>query len=120
VARRTTALERNEHGTVAAYRAGCRCGRCRAARSRYARRRWAVDAVRRTGSCRWKVDAAPTLAHLERLRAAGWTLRAVAGEADVPYPTLISIRQGYRRGTSRCWNTVADAVAALEPDDGRS
>lgn len=117
MARRATALERDEHGTAAAYRCGCRCPQCRAARSRYARRQWAVAQLRSTGSCRWKVDAAPLLAHLERLRSAGWRLRDIAAAADVPYPTLISIRQGYRRGTSKCWNTVADAVRAIDPAD---
>jgi hypothetical protein len=117
VERRTTALKRGEHG-IRAYACGCRCPRCRAARSRYARQRWAVAAIVRTGSARWKVDATPVRARLDELRAAGWTLKEVARAVDVPYPTLISIRQGHNRGTARCWNTVADAVAGLDPSSG--
>jgi hypothetical protein len=63
----------------------------------------------------WKVPSARVLDHLDVLLAAGWTLQRVAREADVPYPTLQSIRQGSRRGTSQCWNTVADRVLELEP-----
>jgi hypothetical protein len=111
---RTTALERNEHGTHTSYACGCRCSKCRAAQSRYARERWAVAAVMRGAEPHWKVDAGRVLEHLEVLMAAGWTLKDIAVAVDVPRPTLISIRQGFRRGTSKCWNTVADRVLELE------
>jgi hypothetical protein len=118
---RTTALERGEHGSHRAYQCGCRCPRCKSAQSRYSRRRWAVAAVVRGAAPHWKVDAGPTLARLDELRAAGWTLREISRVAEIPYPTLISIRQGHRRGTSQCWNTVAAAIAELErgPDPRR-
>jgi hypothetical protein len=63
----------------------------------------------------WKVPSRRVIERLDALMAAGWTLRKIARAADVPYPTLESIRQGSRRGTSKCWNTVADRVFELEP-----
>jgi hypothetical protein len=114
--RRTTALERGEHGSHTAYALGCRCPPCRRAQSRYARTRWAAASVARTGSARWKVDAGPLVVQLDALKAAGWRLYEVAAAADVPRPTLVSVRQAYRRRRRRrCWNTTAAAVLALDP-----
>jgi hypothetical protein len=113
---RTTALERGEHGTVAAWSAGCRCRSCRKARYRYARAWWSAKNILRGAEARWKVDARPVAAHLEALRAAGWRLRDVAAVSGVPYATLLSIRKADRRGAGpRCMSTTAERVLALDP-----
>jgi hypothetical protein len=110
---RTTALERQEHGQRRTYQCGCRCAGCRRAQSDYARTRWAVQSVLRTGSARWKVDSEPVLGHLDVLLASGWTQREIAARAGVPLGTLRSLR-GRRRRKPRTWNTVSDAVLALD------
>jgi hypothetical protein len=102
-------------GSHTAYAAGCRRSKCRSAQSRYARTRWATTAVLQGREAHWKVPSTRVLKHLDVLIERGWTLRKISVITEIPYPTLVSIRQGYRRGTSHCWNTVADRVLGLEP-----
>jgi hypothetical protein len=76
--------------------------------------RWATAELERTGSARWKIDAGPTIAYLDRLLVSGWTLADIAARADVGLGTLKGLRwRRHRR--PRCWNTIAGAVRALEP-----
>lgn len=107
---RSTAAERGEHGTVAAYNGGCRCARCvRARRGRW-RELQVARKVMRGREPVFKVSTARVWSHVGRLREAGWSVAGIARAAGVCEASV------WRLGrAAKCWNLVADAVLALQP-----
>lgn len=106
---------RFEHGTVSGYRNhGCGCEPCRAAHRR-AVKAWRVRSrADHNGvpSIRTTVDAAPVVAHLQRLAASGYTLREVSRETGVHRATVQRIAAGHR---NRVHASVAVQLLALGP-----
>jgi hypothetical protein len=107
---RSTAAERGEHGTVAAYNGGCRCSKCvRAKRARW-RETSAARKVLAGREAVFKVSTTRAWRHVGELRGAGWSVASIARAAGVCEATV------WRLGRAeRCWNLVAAAVLALEP-----
>jgi hypothetical protein len=77
------AAERGDHGTTAAYAVGCHCERCTNAARASERARRAELAVLNGRQPRYRVDTAAISGHVAALRAAGWTLRAIAVTAGL-------------------------------------
>jgi len=105
---RSTAVERDEHGTLAGYGAGCRCPRCRRARNLYDRTYRAARAVVAGREAIWMVDTGPVRAHIVLLRADGWSVAQIAGKAAVSEMTVRRVMSA-----RRCWSSVAAAICAL-------
>ena len=68
----------------------CQHPACRDYRARY-RKRWQYD--RAHGHHRL-TDAAPAQAHIAALRAAGWSIRSIAGQADLSPTTVSRVARG--------------------------
>ena len=87
----------HRHGTRACYVLDkCRCEPCAAANAATERQRARLSAYGR-----WQpyVDAAPTRAHVEKLRAAGMGLKQVAAVSGVPHGGIAKLMYGEpRRG----------------------
>jgi hypothetical protein len=88
-----------------------RCGHpdCKAATTRY-RKRWVLDKSR--GNYR-TTSADEVRLHLASLAGAGWTLRAIAGAADVSPQVISHLKDGQRSVTKR----IAAAILAVSVDD---
>lgn len=90
------------HGTRTGYSLhGCKCDRCLAAHAAYNREY-------KQGVRRW-TDAAPAGAHINALRAEGWTLAALARHTGYHVQTLRNIALGKTRRTQKA--TVEDILS---------
>ena len=114
---RPTALDAGRHGQLAAYRAGCRCPRCVAAQRDYHRAWRAANKLLHQRPAVWKVAAGPTRRLLLELRAAGWSLHAIATAGGIAETT---VRRALDRSTSRVWSTTAAAVREVAELRGES
>jgi hypothetical protein len=112
-------LDRGEHGTRAAYDAGCRCGDCVDARRAQWRVSRAVRVVEATGQVRWLVPIGRTARHLVQLLDDGWALEDVAVKAECSVSSLQRILTAYRRRPPRTWNTIERSVLAIPATDRR-
>jgi hypothetical protein len=101
------AVDRGEHGTPAAYAVGCRCRACVEAARASERARRAELAVLYGRQPRYRVDAAAMAGHVAALRAAGWTLRAIADTAGL---NVEAFRRCLRVGRTDA-RTVAKVLA---------
>lgn len=108
-----TALERGEHGTAAWYQ-GCRCPICMSAyraKVNAAYRRTLIDRAALYGpSPKRFVSVKPVRARIAELRAAGWTLRAIAKAAGVHEESVRAIATGEGR---RCRAYMAEAILGV-------
>jgi hypothetical protein len=91
------------HGTLARYTAGCSCFDCCEAKNAYQR------AYRVLGGNRL-ADAEPMRLHIERLKRAGWSDRAIAEQAAISHNTVRYVRTGRR---VRVRQESVDAVLTL-------
>ena len=104
---RPTAAEADRHGELACFRSGCRCSGCITAQRRYFVAWRASRKILDGRPAIWLVPAGPTRRLLLELRAAGWTLHAIAQEAGIAETT---VRRAAAPGTQRIWSTTAAAV----------
>jgi hypothetical protein len=102
--------DREEHGSLGCFRAGCRCPSCRAARRDYDRLWYATRQALRSGIVNRRVSAHRTAQALEALRSAGWSWPKIAAESGFSIPALESIRRHPER---RCWSSLEAAVLSI-------
>ena len=113
---RSTAAERDEHGSLAGGQGGCRCDRCHSAFRRYHRRRYATVQVLRGNPINRRVPITRAAEQLEVLHAAGWRTGKIAAEAGCSPATIMRITRQHRRGVrARCWLVVERSVLAIVP-----
>lgn len=105
------------HGTYAGYRRTCRCDPCTVAARAYETRR-----RRQTVYGRWQpyVPAAPVVAHIHTLRAAGLTNKTIAARAGISVGPLRRMLYGSPgRGelpSTRLRPQTARAILQVQPD----
>lgn len=100
---------RHDHGTTGGYFVDrCRCDQCSEAARIYRKRaKWRAH-TGRSGL----IDAAPTIAHVERLIAAGWTINQV-GERSGVNPAHIGYIIGRSSKTDRAKKVYRKTAAAI-------
>jgi hypothetical protein len=107
---RATAADRDEHGTLARYRCGCRCPSCRTAQRDYYRVWRAARKLLDGLDPEWRVPAGPVRRRVDALQAAGLSLLEIARRAGVHQSTVYRVR---RRSTRRVDASTAHAIAAV-------
>lgn len=100
------------HGTITAYNKGCRCGDCRRANA-VKKERWKLRT--RHGAAPVFVDAQPVIAHIEALKASGWTYRDVSREIGRHPRAVAHILQWHNRGQRFVRRDTAAAILAIDP-----
>ena len=111
---RSTAVERDEHGTLARYTSwGCRCPKCRRARNRYDREWRAVNAAIDGREVRRRVPVSATAQAIRSLRAAGWSMLAIAEAVECSDSTLHRVLRADRAGRGRVWSDIERRVLEL-------
>lgn len=99
-------------GTRSAFVGGCRCQACRRSHSEYERERKRYGWDEKVAAA-W-TDPAPVVAHVQRLRAEGMGLRAIAEAAGVNRSTLDVILRGkHGYPATRMLRRNADAILAV-------
>jgi hypothetical protein len=101
-----------EHGRTMWMSHGCRCNVCHRALLDYSRVRDAVRAVAEGRQPRARVPAHPVRRRVRRLRAAGWSVQAIADAAGVSHTTVDRIANARLRNVTL---STARAVLAVEP-----
>jgi hypothetical protein len=96
-AKAPNARELNRHGTTACFAQRCRCKRCRLAASTSERVRRAEIAVLAGRAPLYWCSTAPMARHVAELRAAGWTLKAIALAAGL---NVEAFRRALRKGST--------------------
>lgn len=111
---RSTAAERDEHGTLAGWQGGCRCGLCRGAFRKYHRLRYLERQVLRTGALNRRVPVARAQEHINVLMSdAGWSAAEIADAAGCSAGTVWRIARAPKK--ARCWLVVESAILAIDP-----
>ena len=77
-----------EHGRGMWLHHGCRCEVCHSELLEYAKLVRAVQAARQRREIRTHVPVANARRHVARLRAAGWTVQAIADAAGVSFSSI--------------------------------
>jgi hypothetical protein len=71
---------------------------------------WALNTAHRGGTPQWRVPTERARKRIATLRAAGWSIPAIAAAAGIAPVTVWRVTT-----RSRCYNTVSDSLLALRP-----
>lgn len=105
---------RVEHPSRQAWVTGrCRCARCHRLAIQYARVWRAAQVLRRGGEPAGRHPPHKVRAHVDRLRAAGWTITDIAKASGVHWRTVF--QHAHHRAGAVALTTQA-AILAVEPE----